>query len=100
MEAESCIVLTTELQTEVRAKHISPIHPPLRFGIHHLPSMENLSSSFLKLTSNFPSYAMFSQVFLQRFGIDIGQLVSIYLVIHAFYRVAQCNYHWLCGFVL
>jgi hypothetical protein len=62
--------------------------------------MDNISTSFIELTSSIPGYGIFSRVLLQQFGIDIGQLVSIHLVIYALYQVGQYIYHWVSDLLL
>jgi hypothetical protein len=56
--------------------------------------MENLSSSFGDLSLSVPSYAIVSDL-LQRLGIDVGQLASIYFFFFAVYRLGQYLYIWV-----
>jgi hypothetical protein len=61
--------------------------------------MENLSSSFEDLSLNVPSYAIVSDL-LQRLGVDVGQLASIYFFFFAVYQVGQYLYVWLYDILL
>jgi chaperone BCS1 len=54
--------------------------------------METFSSSFNSFSV--PSYAIVPDL-LQRLGIDIGQLASIYFFIFTVYQVGQYCYIWL-----
>jgi hypothetical protein len=56
--------------------------------------MENISSSLEDLSLSVPSYAIVSDL-LQRLGVDVGQLASIYFFLFAAYRVGQYLYIWL-----
>jgi hypothetical protein len=47
-----------------------------------------------------PGYTFFSQLILQRFGIDISQCASAYLVVYALFQVGQYVYCWLSEFIL
>jgi hypothetical protein len=62
--------------------------------------MENLSTSFLDLTSSIPGYGVLSQILLHKFGIDVRDLVSTYLIIFALYQMGHYTYHWLSDFLL
>ncbi|KAH4043651.1 hypothetical protein HBH49_229430 [Parastagonospora nodorum] len=51
-------------------------------------------------TASIPGYGMIAQVMLGAFGVDVGQIVSIYLLLFGFYQGGLMLWHKACDYFL
>jgi chaperone BCS1 len=53
----------------------------------------NLPPGLAGAAANIPGYAIISQLILKAFGIDIGEIISFYLVLFGVYQGARILYN-------
>jgi hypothetical protein len=58
-----------------------------------------MSSVIQDAASSFSTYGM-SQILLAYFGVDIGQIFSMYLLVGALYQLGQDHCSWLYYYIL